>query len=142
MVEPISNNSVFDWIDNIFSNKENKEILLLVFNKHQLDRIDIKGLNEQAKNHTFIKMSEIKRVNEILTKNTILLGHQLMDIEKITNLNKKIFYCFIYDKCYKFLINNGISNDRFKGCLPLGKRYYIEKMEPISLLKNKEYIYE
>lgn len=94
------------WFRNTIDNKLNNEILLIIFNlnnKERCEEIQILeknlGLDNKKYNYESFDISEVESFNNLKNnnKNALVIAHDHIDINKISNLECNILLCFYND---------------------------------------------
>lgn len=94
------------WFKNTIDNKLNDEILLIILNlnhKERLEKIEKLekdlGLDNKKHNYESFDISKVESFNELkdIKKNALVIAHDLIDINKISNLECNILLCFYND---------------------------------------------
>ncbi|MFY9074979.1 hypothetical protein OZZ08_08410 [Malaciobacter mytili] len=94
------------WFKNTIDNKLNDEILLIILNlnhKERLEKIEKLekdlGLDNKKHNYESFDISKVESFNDLkdIKKNALVIAHDLIDINKISNLECNILLCFYND---------------------------------------------
>jgi hypothetical protein len=141
------------WLSNIIKNKINNDILLFIFKRQGNLKINKKSdfkkdFNLDTSNYKVFDIDEINSLYEImnsdLNTNVILLGHELMNIDKVVYNDCKILICPYHDFIDYNVNKKIVSNETIKNICDSASKpeidflerceYYIESRDPFKII--------